>query len=178
MILFFLHGPPAAGKHTIAQELVGLTGAELFHNHIVVDEVLSRHAFGTAQFVRERDALWRQYFERYPGPGGEKVIFTFNPENSVPQGFVDWLFASMDARGIRLFSVEIVAPEDQLEARMGSIDRQQFKKLTDLKLYKKLRDAGTFAAPSIPRTDMTIDSGTLKPDEAAQLIVKAFSGSN
>jgi hypothetical protein len=174
MHLIFIHGPAAAGKYTVARELAVLTGAELYHNHLVVDEVLKRHAFGTPEFVRERDQRWRTYFSHNPRPATPNVIFTFNPENTVPQAFIDWLFAEMSRRGVKLLSVEVTAPETVIESRIGSEQRQQFRKLTDVALYRQLRDSGTFATPVIPRTDLRIDSSTLQPDESARLIAKSI----
>ncbi len=167
MHLVFLHGPAAAGKYTVAKELAALTGFELYHNHLVVDEVLKLHAFGTPGFVAERDRLWREFFARFPGPGRTSIIFTFNPENSVPQAFIDWLFAEPVRRRVRFTSVEVTANEDVIESRMASKQRRQFKKLTDLALYRQLRDRGVFASPLIPHTDLRIDTGLTEPGDAA-----------
>ncbi len=174
MRLIFIHGPAAAGKYTVAKELAALTGAELYHNHLVVDEVLKIHAFGTPGFVAERDCRWRAYFARHPGAGTENVIFTFNPENSVPQAFIDWLFAELNRRSVALHSVELTASESVIEGRLGSVQRRQFRKLVDLALYRKLRDDGVFASPRIPRTDLRIDTGTTAPAETAMRIARHF----
>jgi predicted kinase len=174
MRLLFLHGPAAAGKYTVAKELAALTGFEFYHNHLVVDEVLKTHAFGTPGFVADRDRRWRDYFSQFPGPAKPDVIFTFNPENTVPQAFIDWLFAEMARRGVKLPSVEITASEEVIESRIASKQRQQFKKLTDVALYRQLRDSGVFAAPLIPRTDLRIDSGRLAPAESAAQIARQF----
>ena len=170
MILVFLHGPPAVGKYTVACELATLTGAELYHNHLVVDEVMKTHAFGTPGFVAERDRQWRAFFMQYPAPGREYIIFTFNPENTVPQAFIDWLFAEMRRRGIRLLSVEVTASETNIESRLGSAQRRQFRKLTDLALYRQLRDSGTFATPVIPGTHLRVDTDRMTPADAARQI--------
>jgi len=170
----FIHGPPAAGKYTVARELATLTGLELYHNHLVVDAVLVRHAFGTPEFVAARDRLWREYFMQYPGPGRPGVIFTFNPENTVSQAFIDWLFAALPARGVTIHSVEVTAQEAVIESRIGSDQRRQFRKLTDVALYRRLREAGTFKLPVIPRTDLRIDSGVAPPATAAQQIAAHF----
>lgn len=174
MHLVFIHGPAAAGKYTVARELAALTGFGFYHNHLVVDEVLKTHAFGTPGFVAERDRRWRDYFEQHPGQAKPDVIFTFNPENTVPQAFIDWLFAEMARRGVKLSSVEITASEDVIESRMASAQRQQFRKLTDLALYRQLRNSGVFATPLIPRTDLRIDTGLIAPGEAAAQIACKF----
>ncbi len=175
MHLVFIHGPAAAGKYTVAKELAALTGFELYHNHLVVDEVLKTHAFGTPGFIAERDRLWREFFTQFPGPGRANIIFTFNPENTVPQAFIDWLFIETVRRSVTLTSVEITADEMVIESRITSKQRQQFKKLTDLALYRQLRDSGVFAAPLIPRTDLRIDTGKVSPAEAAAQIVRRFT---
>lgn len=171
----FLHGPPACGKYTVARELAALTGFELYHNHLVVDEVLKSHAFGTPAFVAERDRLWREHFtaflRRRPPVG---LIFTFNPENSVPQEFIDWLFASGSSAGVPLHSVGLVAPEAVLESRLGTEQRRGFRKLVDLELYRRLRTTGTFLTPVIPRTDLVLDTHTLTPADAARRIRDHF----
>jgi MoxR-like ATPase len=174
MHLLFLHGPAAAGKYTVAKELAALTDFELYHNHLVVDEVLKTHAFGTPDFVAERDRLWREFFTQFPAPGRANIIFTFNPENSVPQAFIDWLFTEPVRRGVKFTSIEITADETTIESRIASKQRQQFKKLTDVALYRQLRDSGTFATPLIPRTDLRIDTGKTSPTEAAGRIAGHF----
>jgi hypothetical protein len=172
--LVFLHGPAAAGKYTVAKELAELTGFELYHNHLVVDEVLRSHAFGTPGFVAERDRRWREFFTQFPGSGRANIIFTFNPENTVPQVFIDWFFTEMVRRGVHLHSVEITASEAVIESRLGTTQRQQFRKLTDVALYRQLRDTGTFATPLIRRTDLRIDTGTAVPSAAARQIATHF----
>ncbi|MBL9214907.1 MAG: AAA family ATPase [Opitutaceae bacterium] len=173
MDLVFLHGPAAAGKYTVGRELAALTGFELYHNHQVVDAVLQRHAFGTPDFVLLRDRLWRGHLAE-AAAADRSLIFTFNPENSVPQAFVDWLFAALPRPGVRLRSVELTAPEAVIEDRLASAQRRQFRKLTDRALYRKLRDAGAFASPVIPRSDLRLDTGALAPAEAARRIVAEF----
>lgn len=174
MHLLFLHGPAAVGKYTVARELAALTGFELYHNHLVVNEVLKSHTFGTPGFGAERDRRWREYFGLYPGPTRPDIIFTFNPENTVPQAFIDWLFTELPRRGVMLASVEITASEAVIESRVDSDQRRKFKKLTDVALYRRLRDSGAFATPLIPRTDLTVDTGASEPGEAAAQIARHF----
>ncbi len=172
MILVFLHGDPATGKFTVGRELAGLTGFEFYHNHLVVDEVLKLHAFGTPGFVRLRDERWRAHLSAAAASGGANVIFTFNPENTVPQEFIDWIFGELPQRHVRVVSVQLCASETAIEARLATSQRQGFKKLTDLPFYRQLRAAGTFNSPLIPRTDLQIDTEVQSPVESARLIAR------
>lgn len=117
--------------------------------------------------------MWREYFGRCPAPGRSGVIFTFTPENTVPQAFVDWLFAEMLRRGVGVVSVGITASEAVLEGRMALAQRRQFQKLADVGLYRQLRGSGAFALPAIPRTDLRIDTGRVTPLDAARLIANS-----
>jgi hypothetical protein len=170
MELVFLHGPAAAGKYTVGRELAALTGFELYHNHLVVDEVLKAHAFGTPGFVAERDRRWRGHLTA-AATTGRRLVFTFNPENSVPQAFIDWLFNEL---GATLHSVALKLSEAAVEARLATDQRKQFRKLVDLDLYRQLRACGTFSTPVIPRTELVIDTEKFPPAESAAQIARHF----
>jgi len=174
VILVFIHGAPATGKYTIGRELAAQTGFELYHNHLVVDDVLQRHAFGTPDFIAERDHAWRLHLGAAASAPDRRLIFTFNPENTVPQAFIDWLFQEVPARGGHLHSVALKLSETEIEARLASEQRRGFRKLTDHALYRKLRDTGVFNQPVIPRTDLLLDGESLSAPDAAARIVRHF----
>lgn len=172
VILVFIHGAPATGKYTVARELAAATGFELYHNHLVVDDVLKRHAFGSPAFIAKRDQAWRAHFTAAAADAGRKLIFTFNPESSVPQAFIDWLFHGLP--GVRLHSVQLQLDEALIEDRLATEQRRVFRKLTDVALYRQLRDRGAFTSPLIPRTDFKLDTGLLTPTETAGRIARHF----
>jgi hypothetical protein len=175
MNLVFLHGRPATGKLTIARKLVTLTGYQLYHNHVAVDEALQLYAFGTPGFIQRREQLWREFFVRAARQLPPGVIFTFSPENTVPQSFIDWLFGEWSASGIQLLSVELLASETAIEARLGASQRKHFKKITERVLYRELKNRGAFDSPLIPRSDLRINTEKNSPDEAARAIVAHFN---
>ncbi|MCX6950819.1 MAG: shikimate kinase [Verrucomicrobia bacterium] len=171
MKLLFLHGPPAAGKLTVACEVAARTGWRLFHNHLTVNLALAVYDFGTPGFIALREEVWLAVFRRALADHLPGLIFTFNPENSVPQRFIDELFAEVAAAGGEVIPVELTASEAELERRMGLDSRVQHGKLTDLALYRQLRAAGTFLTPVIPGSRLRLDTGTLSPEECAARIV-------
>jgi len=83
MRLIFIYGLPATGKLTVAQELVAITGYKLFHNHLVVDLLLSVFDFGSPQFVQLREQVWLSVFEQAGRSQLPGMIFTFAPEATV-----------------------------------------------------------------------------------------------
>lgn len=171
MKLLFLHGPPAAGKLTIAREVAARTGWRLFHNHLTVNLALSVYDFGTPGFVALREEIWLIVFRRALADRLPGLVFTFNPENSVPQKFIDDLFAEVSAAGGEVIPVELSASEAEIERRLGHDSRVQNGKLTDLTLYRQLRDAGTFLTPVIPPSRLRLDTGLINPTDAARQIV-------
>lgn len=171
MNLLFLHGAPASGKYTVGRELAHLTGYRLFHNHLVVDAVLSVYDFGTPGFIALRETIWREVFSRAAADSLAGLIFTFNPENSVRQEFIDWLFQELSAK---VLSVQFALSEEEIERRLSSESRHRHRKLTDLALYRQLREAGVFESPLIPRTDLRIDTAQHAPLAAARMIADYF----
>jgi len=170
MKLVFLHGPPAVGKLTIARELAARTGWRLFHNHLAVDVALALHDFGTPGFVALREEIWWLGFRRALAARLPGLIFTFSPENSVPQRFVDELFAEMKSAGAEVIPVELTASETDIEHRLASASRQRHGKLVDVALYRDLRATGAFTSPTIPSPRLSLDTSSLAPAEAAARI--------
>jgi hypothetical protein len=176
MHFVFLYGRPATGKLTVARDVAQRTGFRLFHNHLIVDATLAVYDFGTAGFIALRDELWRTAFARLARdaelPG---LIFTFNPENTVPQAFVDDLFALFDEAGAAVHCVELTCPDDEIERRLDTDARRAFGKLTDAALFRKLRAEGVFDQPSIRRNRLVIDTLATPPADAAARIAALVS---
>jgi hypothetical protein len=102
------------------------------------------------------------------------LIFTFNPESSVPQRFIDDLFAEVLAKGGDVISIELTASEDAIEHRMADESRRQRRKLVDRDLYRQLRSAGAFATPVIPKPRLRVDTEAHSPAAAAAIIAGAI----
>jgi chloramphenicol 3-O-phosphotransferase len=170
MRLVFIYGLPATGKLTVARELAALTGYKLFHNHLVVDLLLSTFEFGSAPFVALREEIWLGVFReacRAKVPG---MIFTFNPEKTVRAGFVGQVVATVTNEGGQVDFVELVCPVEELKKRLASEFRLQYRKLSSLELFDRLEAQGEFDTAHMPRAVMTIDTGTTAPAEAAEQI--------
>jgi hypothetical protein len=174
MKFVFIYGPPAVGKLTVGRALAARTGWRLFHNHLTVDLVLSVYEFGSPGFVALREEIWLAVFRRAMADNLPGLIFTFNPENSVPQRFIDRLFLELATQGAETLTVFLTASEEEIERRLAAKSRREHRKLVDLALYRSLRAAGTFDAPHIPGTPLRIDTGAVGPAEAAEAIAAAI----
>ena len=174
MRLIFIYGMPATGKLTVAQELAKLTGYKLFHNHMVVDLLLSSFEFGSAQFIRLREKIWLGVFRETAKAQVPGLIFTFNPEKTVRPEFVVQTVETVVSQGGQVDFVELVCPLDELRRRMASESRLKYRKLSSLDLFDKLVQEGQFDTAHMPRAAVTIDTSITTPAEAAEQIRTAL----
>src|SRR5215475_1317804 len=174
MKLIFLYGLPGTGKLTIARELAALTGYKLFHNHLTVDLLLSTFEFGSTPFVELRESIWLSVFEE-SATSLPALIFTFNPENSVRQSFIEKTVQNVESNGGELLFVEVVCDPAELERRMDTQERRQHKKLVSLELFRKLKTDGVFDSPKMPLPKLTLNSTRTSPHENAAEIAARFS---
>jgi hypothetical protein len=170
MKLVFIYGRPAVGKLTVARALAAQTGGRLFHNHLAVNLALSMYDFGTPEFIAYRELLWNDAFRRAREGRIPLLIFTFNPENTVSQRFVDGLLSDYAAEESEVIPVELVASEATIEARLGSESRRRDGKALDVAMYRELRARGSFETPAMPSPKLRLDTEKLSSAEAAAKI--------
>lgn len=173
MRLLFLHGPPAAGKLTIAREIAALTGFAVFHNHLVVDAVAAVFPFGTEPFARLRERFWLEVLGE-AATAGRSLIFTFAPEPSVAPGFPGRVVQAVTAAGGRVDFVRLTLPAAEQEQRLVDPGRAAFGKLRSLELLRRIRADMAVCEAAMPESALTIDTGAVPPGEAARLVVTAL----
>ena len=166
--LIFFHGAPAVGKLTVARELARVTGFRLFHNHLTVDLVSSLFVFGSEPFIVLREQIWLAAFA---GAARQNVslIFTFNPERTVRERFIQQAIDTVESAGGKLVFVELTCAEEQLERRIENASRKEFGKLASVEEYRSLKDAGAFQFPKLPN-GISLDTTSQSPADTARLI--------
>ena len=170
MKLLFLYGRPAVGKLTVARVVAARTKGRLFHNHLAVNLALAVYDFGTPGFVALREKIWNDVFRQALADRLPLLIFTFNPEDSVPQCYIDGLFAEVGAAGGEVIPVELVASEAAIESRLGSESRRIEGKTLGVAAYRELRAQGVFETPVIPAPQLRLDTEKLSAAESAERI--------
>jgi hypothetical protein len=171
MKLIVLFGMPATGKLTVGQELAALTGFKLFHNHLVVDLLLSVFEFGSPAFVELREKIWLSVVRAACREGVAGLIFTFAPETTVRPEFIASLVETVNAAGGTIEFVELTCPIPELNRRMASASRQQFKKLTSVELFEQLHASGNLTLP-MPKARFSIDTISRSAAGAAEKIAR------
>ena len=171
MKLIFIYGLPATGKLTVARELASMTGYKLFHNHLVVDTLLSVFEFGSEAFVELREEIWLSVFRRACESGAPGLIFTFNPESTVRPEFIGQV---VDVVGDVDF-VELVCPLAELKARLNSPSRLEHRKLSSVEMFERLYADGSFDDSHMPKPRVRVDTNLCTPMEVARQIVAALA---
>jgi len=167
--IILLHGAPAAGKYTIAKELVALdTSLRLFHNHLVVDMLLSLFPFGSRNFIKHRERIWVELMEEAI-KDQEKVVFTFNPESTVSTEFPSKLIEAVEKAGGQILFIEVGCQEEIIEKRMEETSRRTYNKLNSTTFYKELKEKGSFDYPPLS-IDFSVNSSFNSPSQSAALI--------
>lgn len=173
MRLVFIHGPAASGKLTIARALAARTGLPLFHNHLVVDALLAVFPFGSPSFVTLRERIWMDVFAAACAEQ-RSLIFTFHPEASVAGDFPQRARDLVEAANGEVTFVAIECAPDLIAERVAAPSRQAGGKLSSPELWRDLEAAGAFAFPPLPAPAVTVDSGVMEPDDAADLIARSL----
>lgn len=172
MKLLFLYGPAASGKLTIAKAVCARTGLRLFHNHLVVDTLLSVFQFGSPEFVELREKTWLGVFGA-AAKADISLAFTFAPESTVWPEFIARTLATVAEAGGEVCFVELRCPIAELERRLDAPSRHEWMKLKSVEMFRELREKGADEFPAIP-ADLVIDTATVPPEVAAEQICRHF----
>jgi hypothetical protein len=173
--LIFIYGLPATGKLTVAHELATMTGFKLFHNHLVVDLLLSVFDFGSPAFVELREKIWIDTFTQACRGQIPGLIFTFAPEATVRPEFVPNALEAVSSSGGEVEFIELACPLSELRQRIASPSRFQHKKLTSLQLFEDLHAAGSLDSSSMPKPRLSIDTSRFTAAQAAEQIAQALA---
>ncbi len=170
MKLIFLHGLPGVGKLTVGRELEMLTGFRVFHNHLTVDLVQSVFEFGSQPFVELREKIWLEVFSRAVEANLDGLIFTFVFERTVGSSFIGNVRRAVESNGGEVHFVKLQCSPVELERRITDPSRQGFGKLTSVKLFRQLSNAGAFVESGLPADRLVVNTTEVSPREAARLI--------
>ena len=171
--VLFLHGPAAAGKHTIGTLLSEQLGIPLFHNHLTVDLAGTLFDFGSREFVELREAVWKLSFQS-AASAGRSFIFTFHPEATVRPALIDELGEIVAQHGGTVLFIELYCSDAEVERRIGNESRSRFGKLKDPVLFRELKKTGGFDFAPLPAPLISVDTERCTPEQSTRAIVEAL----
>jgi len=175
MKLIIIHGPPAAGKLTVANALAEETGFRVFHNHLTIDCVRPVIEFSTDAFWRVNHKIRRDVIEE-AARQSVNIIQTFcyakGEDDDNFQQFID--VVKRNRGGVHI--VLLHCSNEERKKRMVNESRFQLRKLTDPTTVDKSHLRQDLLSPFPPRESETlvIDTTNTSPEESAELIVEHF----
>lgn len=171
--LVYIYGPPAVGKLTVAMELEEQTGFRLFHNHLTIDAVKAVFEFKSPPFTEVVHRLRLDVFET-AARNGIDLIFTNNSVWDVPDGrarfaeFAEEAHSRVQRAGGTVLFVQLVAPLEVLEERIGAASRHERGKIVR---PARIRELFAQLVPEpIHGEDLVVDTSVLSPIDAATAI--------
>ncbi|MEM7343084.1 MAG: shikimate kinase [Chloroflexota bacterium] len=171
--VIFIHGPAAAGKHTIGTIVAERLGLPLFHNHLTVDLVKTLFDFGSTEFIQLREQIWKSSFA-VAAQAKRSFIFTFNPEVTVRPDLIVELQNLIEQNGGQIVYVELLCSDGEVEKRIDSPSRSKFGKLTDPLAFRQFNEAGSFDFPPLPASVIAVDTEQLTPEASAEAIIRVL----
>jgi hypothetical protein len=174
MKLVFIYGLPATGKLTVAKELANITCYKLFHNHLVVDLLLSVFDFGSPPFIQLREDIWLSVFDQACRAQLPGLIFTFASEPTVRPTFIPEALRIVATAQGEINFIKLVCPLAELKRRIDSPSRLRYQKLTSVPLFEQLHASGGFDATHLPKPSLSVDTSLCTPLQAATQIAEAL----
>lgn len=175
MKLIIIHGPPAAGKLTIANALATRTGLKVFHNHLTIDCTKPVFEFGTPEFWDVNVKL-RCWIIAEAAKRGIDIVHTCCYSMGVDDEYFRAIAAAATNNGGEVDVVLINCRDDVRRERIADGSRVRLEKLTNPDwVYRQRQEALLFSPhPDFADETLRIDTSDISPDDAAMLIIKRF----
>ena len=173
MKLIIIHGAPAAGKLTIANEIATLTGFKVFHNHLSIDCVKPVFDFGTPPFLRTIELIRFGVIAEAAREGAD-LIHTFVYALGEDDEHMARLIAAAEDNGGEVHLVLLVCESEVLKKRIGNESRVQIGKLTSPDSVDLTAEKFEVRKPYPSRETLVIDTTNITPGKAAELIIQRF----
>ena len=175
MKLIIIHGPPAAGKLTVANALSLRTYFKVFHNHLTIDCTEPVFDFGTPGFWAINGKLRCEVIAEAARQGID-IVHTFVYAKGQDDEFFRELMSAATDNGGEVHAVLVHCRDDVRKSRIVDESRVRLRKLTDPGSVDGARERHDMESPHPDLVDQTliIDTSDITPDEAASQIIERF----
>lgn len=173
MKLLFLHGPPAVGKLTVANEIASRTGFKVFHNHLSIDAIEPVFAFGTKPFNKLVELI-RVETVAEAARQNLDLIYTFCYAKDEDERHVERITKAAEDNGGTVYFALLVATRDELKRRVLFENRQRFGKAKTVEKMEYIFSNFDLFSPVPDRETFTLDNTSVSPADAAVQIIERF----
>lgn len=171
MKLIWLHGPPAAGKLTVARHLQQNCGFRLLHNHLVVDLCLAVYdQFGEADFHDFANSMRRTVLAKACELGVDCMTMTYMVCGESDKAAVRKYLDFFQEQAIDVYPVQLRPGNDVLIERVIAEDRQRSSKMSCPARLGSLLAEKRFL-PIAHEKLLVIDNSAIAPAKVADLIL-------
>lgn len=173
MKIVFIYGPPAAGKLTVAEELVKLTNYKLYHNHLSADLLLSVLKFCSKEHLHLTDLFRLEILKAAAKQKVNGMIITSCYAHQLDKNSVNDLIKLAKKIKAEINFVYLRPENEELFRRVSGESRKRYKKLKDVQKLKASLKKWDF--PPIPFTENLLINNTHIPaKKVAQIIKKHY----
>lgn len=175
MKLILIHGPPAAGKLTVANALSLRTDFKVFHNHLSIDCTTPVFEFGAPGFwdinVKIRRDVIAEAARR-----GINVIHTFCYGYVIDDEYFRQLASAATENGGEVHVVMMNSRDEVRRQRIADESRVRMRKLTDPASIDRQRQEDILFSihPDFADSTLLVDTSDISPEEAATQIIGYF----
>ena len=175
MKLIIIHGPPAAGKLTVANAVAARTAFKVFHNHLSIDCTVPVFEMGSDGFwdlnLRIRCDVIAEAARQ-----GIDLIHTFCYAKDVDDEAYRQLVSAASDNGGEVHAVYVNSRDEVRKLRIADESRVRIRKLTDPASVDRQRHENVLFSvhPDFAEETLVIDTSDITPDEAAAMIIDRF----
>jgi shikimate kinase len=174
MNLIFIYGAPAVGKLTVAKEFSKITGYKLFHNHLVIDMIMSIFDWDHPERRRLARKFRTELFQS-AAKNNINIVTTFgNTANESSSLFLKEMTKAIKDCGGTVYLVHLYCDKSELMKRVTGEERKQHGKITTTEhLERKLSEIDVMSKFDYKDT-LSIDNTSVSPHDVAKKIKEHF----
>lgn len=171
MKLIIIHGPPAAGKLTVAREIEKLAGFKVFHNHLSIDCIKPVFEFGSELFSKLVTMIRVETIAEATRRGVD-LVFTVCYASGIDDEYIDIITRAAANNGGSVSYVLLTCDQVELERRVVEESRKEFEKTRTVAMLREYLEKYDFNSPAPGRETLVIDTTDRSPRQIAQQICR------